>query len=118
NQTERLFLQKVLTHLKARTDRDFSRYKQSTILRRIYRRMQLNYLEDISSYMEKLREHPDEARALADDFLITVTNFFRDSEVFEKLEREIIPRMFEGKSAGDTLRLWSVGCATGEEAYS
>ncbi len=118
DRAENLFLQKVFAHVRARTDRDFSRYKQSTVLRRIARRMQLNYLTDQQSYLERLRENPDEARALADDLLITVTTFFRDPDVFEKLEQEIIPKLFEGKTPSDKVRVWSVGCATGEEAYS
>ena len=118
NHHERAALQKVFAQLRTRTDRDFSRYKRSTILRRIARRMQLNYVEDINKYLDKLREQPDETRALADDLLVTVTSFFRDPEVFEKLEREVIPRMFSNKSSQDTLRVWSAGCATGEEAYS
>jgi two-component system, chemotaxis family, CheB/CheR fusion protein len=116
--SEKVLLPKVLAILKARTERDFSRYKAVTLLRRIARRMQLNYIDDFERYVENLREHPEEARALADDLLITVTSFFRDPEVFKKLERDIVPKMFEGKSASDTLRIWSVGCATGEEAYS
>lgn len=115
---EPAILQKIFAQLRARTDRDFSRYKRSTILRRISRRMQLNYLEDMQSYLERLREEPDEVRALADDFLITVTSFFRDTEVFDKLETDVIPRLFDHKRTADTVRVWSVGCATGEEAYS
>ncbi|GAA3749153.1 chemotaxis protein CheB [Terriglobus aquaticus] len=115
---ERLLLPKVLAILKARTDRDFSRYKPATILRRIARRMQLNYIEDFNEYLNMLRDRSDEAHALADDLLITVTSFFRDPEVFEKLQRDIIPRLFEGKSSNSSVRAWSVGCATGEEAYS
>ena len=115
---QRILLQKVFAQLRARMDRDFSRYKSSTILRRIARRMQLHYVEDLPAYIEKLREHPEEARALADDLLITVTNFFRDPHVFEKLEKDVIPRLFAGKKAEDFVRVWSVGCATGEEAYS
>lgn len=115
---ERMQLQKVFTQLRARTDRDFSRYKRSTVLRRIARRMQLNYTEDLPSYLEKLRERPEEVRALADDLLITVTSFFRDPEVFERLEKEDIPRLFAKKNDDGTIRVWSVGCATGEEAYS
>ncbi|HWF08532.1 MAG TPA: CheR family methyltransferase, partial [Bryobacteraceae bacterium] len=118
DQSERQHLQRIFAVLRARTDRDFSRYKSSTILRRIARRMQLSYMEDLPQYIEKLREQPEEARALADDFLITVTNFFRDSEVFDKLRTEVIPRIFDAKREGDTVRVWSVGCATGEEAYS
>lgn len=115
---DRILLQKVFAQLRARTDRDFSRYKRSTVLRRISRRMQLNYLEDLSKYIERLRDHPEEVRALADDLLITVTHFFRDAEVFAKLQTEELPRLFGRKAPSDNIRLWSVGCATGEEAYS
>lgn len=115
---EQSSLQKIFTHLQARTDRDFSRYKQATILRRISRRMQLNYIEDLPTYVEKLRSDPDEVKALADDCLITVTNFFRDAEVFARLEREVVPHLFSNKGPTETIRVWSVGCATGEEAYS
>ena len=117
-QRERVLLPRVVAVLKARTERDFSRYKPATILRRIARRMQLNYIEDFELYLEKLREHPEEARALADDLLITVTSFFRDPDVFQKLEKEVVPQLFQAKGPEDTLRVWSVGCATGEEAYS
>lgn len=116
--TEHVLLPKILTILKTRTDRDFSRYKTATILRRISRRMQLNYVEDFNRYIDRLREHPEETTALADDLLITVTSFFRDPEVFERLEREIVAKLFEDKTPQDTLRIWSVGCASGEEAYS
>ncbi|MBV8864840.1 MAG: hypothetical protein JO210_05510, partial [Acidobacteriaceae bacterium] len=109
---------KILGILRARTDRDFTQYRRSTLVRRITRRMQLNHLEDIGSYVVRLREHPEEARALADDLLINVTSFFRDPEVFETLSSRIFPGLFENKSAGDSVRVWSVGCATGEEAYS
>lgn len=115
---ERTLLPKVIAILKARTERDFSRYKSATLLRRIGRRMQLNYIEDFNRYLDRLREQPNEAAALADDLLITVTSFFRDPEVFNKLEREVVPQLFDGKGPDDTLRVWSVGCATGEEAYS
>lgn len=115
---DRMLLQKILAILKTRTDRDFSRYKPATMLRRIAKRMQLNYIEDANHYIERLRENPEEARALADDLLITVTSFFRDPEVFKKLEEQVVPDLFEGKDTEDSVRVWSVGCATGEEAYS
>lgn len=111
-------LPKVLGILRARTERDFTRYKRATINRRIARRMQLNYLENFEDYLTRVRENPEEAKALADDLLITVTSFFRDPEVFEVLEKQIIPQLFEHKSSTDAVRVWSVGCATGEEAYS
>ncbi len=115
---ETFILHKVITQLRARTDRDFSRYKPATMLRRIARRMQLNYIPDPHAYVDKLHHDPDEVRALADDLLITVTSFFRDPEVFEYLSKNTLPRLFENKRAEDKIRVWSVGCATGEEAYS
>ena len=117
-QDDRILLQKVFAQLRARTDRDFSRYKRSTVLRRVARRMQLNNEEDLQNYLERLRERPEEVHALADDLLITVTNFFRDPEVFSGLERVVVPRLFDKKGPQDSVRAWSVGCATGEEAYS
>lgn len=111
-------LQKIFAQIRARTGRDFSSYKPSTIMRRIRRRMQLAYIEELQAYLDMLREQPEEVKALADDLLITVTNFFRDAKVFAKLEKEVIPQLFEDKGAEDIIRVWSVGCATGEEAYS
>lgn len=115
---ERSLLHKIFTLIQARTGRDYSSYKRSTSIRRVSRRMQLNCLDSLPVYLERLRERPDEVRALADDLLITVTNFFRDAEVFHTLEKEVIPKLFEGKGEGEGVRVWSVGCATGEEAYS
>lgn len=114
----RLVLQKVFALLRARTGRELNRYKPSTIMRRIARRMQLHQLIELPDYLELLRHQPEEVRALADDLLITVTNFFRDVDVYEKLEREVIPKLLADRAAGDEVRVWSVGCATGEEAYS
>ncbi len=114
----RHFLQQIFSQVQARTGRDFSHYKRSTIMRRIRRRMQLHSIEGKEQYVELLRENPQEAAALADEFLITVSNFFRDPAVFERIEKHIIPRLFDGKQADDAVRAWTVGCATGEEAYS
>ncbi len=115
---ERQLLQKVFAQIRARTGRDFSHYKRSTILRRIARRMQIRHVEELADYLDLLRSEASEVRALADDLLITVTSFFRDRDVFERLEQKVIPHMFEGREPNDTVRVWSVGCATGEEAYS
>lgn len=108
----------ILALVRAQTGHDFSRYKRSTIMRRIRRRMQMNHLEELEDYLDYLHRVPDEGKSLFDDLLITVTNFFRDTETFEKLEEEIIPPLFEGKTGKDRVRVWSVGCATDEEAYS
>ena len=111
-------LQKVLTQVRARTGRDFSRYKRSTVMRRIRRRMQLRYIEELEAYLVFLRQSPDEVRALADDLLITVTSFFRDPAVFEHIEREVVPQLLANRGPNDDVRVWCVGCATGEEVYS
>nr|WKN35413.1 chemotaxis protein CheB [Tunicatimonas sp. TK19036] len=111
-------LQKIFAQVHTRTGRDFSRYKRSTILRRIQRRMQLHQHVELEDYLTLLRTHPEEVQALSDELLITVTNFFRDPQVFEHLEKEVIPALFTDKTSDDSVRVWSVGCATGEEAYS
>jgi two-component system CheB/CheR fusion protein len=114
----RQLLQSVFAQIRARTGRDFSHYKRSTLLRRITRRMQFHHLQEPGAYLELLRKKPEEAQALSDDLLITVTSFFRDTDVFEALERDVIPRLFDNRGNDDVVRVWSVGCATGEEAYS
>lgn len=115
---ENALLTKIFAQLRVRTDRDFTRYKRSTILRRVAKRMQLNYVESLADYIELLRHRPEEVRLLADDLLITVTHFFRDSPVFERLEKVELPLLFNRARPSEQIRVWSVGCATGEEAYS
>ena len=114
----RLLIQKVYAQVRARTGRDFTNYKLSTIMRRLQRRMQMVQIEQLDDYLEYLRQNPDEVHSLADDFLVNVTNFFRDTHVFEHLEKEIIPNLFKDRDPSEQVRVWSVGCATGEEAYS
>jgi two-component system CheB/CheR fusion protein len=110
-------LRDVLVFLRTRTGRDFSYYKRATILRRIARRMQVNGVDNLPAYLIFLRTHPGEAGALLQDLLISVTNFFRDREVFEKLA-QYVPELFAGKTQSDSVRVWVPACATGEEAYS
>jgi two-component system CheB/CheR fusion protein len=115
---EQDLLRTVFTLLRTRTRRDFTRYKQATILRRITRRMKMVQVEDLESYVAMLQGHPEEVIALAEDFLVTVTSFFRDPDVFDALASNVLPSLFEGRAPHETIRVWSVGCATGEEAYS
>src|SRR4051812_26540918 len=93
------------------------RITNATILRRIARRMQVNSIETIPRYLDFIRTHSAEGRALLQDLLIGVTHFFRDRDSFAALESHI-PQLFAGKKADDEVRVWVVGCATGEEAYS
>lgn len=111
-------LARIATILRNRTGHDFHGYKRNTFLRRVQRRIQVTQTEAIDAYLDYLQQVPDEAQALFNDLLIGVTHFFRDTKEFEFLEREVIPQLFQGKAAGDQLRVWILGCATGEEAYS
>jgi len=111
-------LRRVIAHLRVRTGHDFSKYKRSTVLRRIARRMQVNRADDLQQYYDVMRDHADEAQALLGDLLISVTTFFRDGEAFEKIAKEVIPDLFKDQAADETIRVWVSGCATGEEAYS
>ncbi|MGH6671307.1 MAG: chemotaxis protein CheB [Xanthobacteraceae bacterium] len=111
-------LRRILSHLRVRTGHDFSKYKRSTVLRRIARRMQVTRAGDLNEYYEAMRENAEEAQALLGDLLISVTTFFRDGEAFGKIAKDAIPDLFKQKKPNDTIRIWVSGCATGEEAYS
>lgn len=111
-------LREIFTQLRVRTSHDFANYKRATILRRIERRMSVRSLLSLTTYAQYLRETPEEAHALLKDLLISVTNFFRDKGAFEILEKQVIPRIMEGKTNEHNIRIWVAGCATGEEAYS
>ncbi|MGB3224067.1 MAG: chemotaxis protein CheB, partial [Desulforhopalus sp.] len=100
------------------TGNDFSSYKISTILRRIERRMAVNNSSELDNYIDLLKEHSGESRALFKEFLIGVTRFFRDSKAFEVLKQRIIPELVDNCEEDEPIRIWLVGCATGEEAYS
>lgn len=111
-------VQKIFIVLHNDTGHDFSQYKPSTILRRIRRRMAVCQIESIHAYVSHLQKKPSEVQALFNDLLIGVTSFFRDPEAFRMLEEKVIPKIFADKPANGTVRIWSAGCATGEEAYS
>jgi two-component system, chemotaxis family, CheB/CheR fusion protein len=108
----------ILSQVRELTGHDFRPYKRSTLLRRLERRMQLCRLSTLADYLHYLYQNPQETHQLRKDFLITVTNFFRDAASFRALEQLVIPTLFEGKQQKDQVRVWSPGCATGEEVYS
>lgn len=111
-------LARIADILRNKTGNDFHGYKQNTFLRRVQRRMQVVQVADIAAYVDFLRTDKDEAQHLFTDLLIGVTEFFRDKREFEVLETEVIPKLFEDKQNGQQVRIWVLGCATGEEAYS
>ena len=108
----------VYAVLRNRIGHDFSGYKSRTFNRRVYRRMQVLQIDSLDTYLDRLGRDQNEAVALFRDLLINVTSFFRDPAAFEALERTVIPRLFEGRGAQDTVRIWIPGCSTGEEVYS
>lgn len=108
----------ILTVLRVCRGVDFTNYKQSTLKRRINRRMALNKVERPIDYLNFLREKKSEQDALYNDMLISVTQFFRDPPSFELLCNTLLPALMNKKRDGDPLRIWIAGCATGEEAYS
>lgn len=98
---------------------DFRPYKTSTILRRIVRRMTITRNRTLQGYAEYLKTRPEEVSELVRAFLINVTQFFRDPDVFDYLKNEILPKLLaQARTHDRVLRLWSAGCATGEEPYS
>jgi two-component system CheB/CheR fusion protein len=111
-------LEKVVILLRAQTGHDFSLYKNTTIYRRIERRMGLHQIDKIANYVRYLRENSQEVELLFRELLIGVTNFFRDPQAWEQLKREVIPALLAETDAGQTLRAWIPACSTGEEAYS
>lgn len=115
-------LHDILIQLRNGTGHDFKHYKRATVLRRIERRMQVTAQPDLRAYFLYLLNSPEETKALLADMLIGVTNFFRDREAFEALERDVVPQLVSAAISAqpekEEIRVWSAGCSTGEEVYS
>ncbi|MBV9577462.1 MAG: PAS domain-containing protein [Chloroflexi bacterium] len=112
-------LRGVLEQLRTRSGIDFASYKEPTIRRRLQRCMLDTHNEKLEDYVRYLRRNPEEYDRLANSFLIKVTDFFRDADLFNYLRDQLMPTLIdEARAHGKELRLWSAGCATGEEAYS
>jgi len=114
----RNYVQKILVLIRTSTGHNFSNYKQTTIRRRIERRMAVHQLDSIEKYDTYLNRTPSEIEILFKDLLIGVTNFFRDPKAFEVLKTKVVPELIKNKKPEIPLRVWVAGCATGEEAYS
>lgn len=108
----------VFALLRSATGVDFSRYKLTTLARRMQRRMLLYKLERLEDYAQYLQDNPAEVKALYEEILIHVTSFFRDPEVFQQLKAQVFPTISQNKSAESPIRIWVAGCSTGEEVYS
>jgi two-component system CheB/CheR fusion protein len=112
------FLQKVLMLVRANTKHDFSHYKQTTIRRRIGRRMAVHKIQDIADYFRFLQQNPAEIHTLFKDLVICVTSFFRDAEAFKALEAKVVQEILNNKKPDQDIRVWVAGCGSGEEALS
>ncbi len=108
----------IISQIHKVTGHDFSNYKRSTLERRIHRRRQLYQLRDMAAYLKLLREDSDEVQTLFDEILIGVTEFFRDEEAFEALQKEVISKLLDDKDPDTPLRIWVPACSTGEEVYT
>src|SRR5437667_2815961 len=113
-------LGRIFLSLKKQMGVDFSAYKESTLIRRIQRRMALHRIDSLKRYALFLRDNKKEIEALFDDLLINVTRFFRDESVFRALKKRFLPALLKKKNKDRQrdLRVWVPGCATGEEVYS
>ncbi len=112
------FLEPIVRLLQHHTRHDFSLYKPSTLQRRIERRMAVHGLTELSAYTEYLKANKQEVLLLFRELLIGVTEFFRDSEVWDFLAESALPRLMSERQSGEKLRAWVAGCSTGEEAYT
>ncbi len=109
---------KILGILRKRMHLDFTLYKPSTLHRRVHRRMALTKKATLADYVKFLVERPGEVETLYQDLLITVTSFFRDPAAYVALKSKVFPRITRRLSPDDPIRMWVVGCSTGQEAYS
>ncbi|HTD33024.1 MAG TPA: CheR family methyltransferase [Candidatus Elarobacter sp.] len=116
---QRRMLHVLLGEVRQRAGIDFREYKLPTVMRRVFRLMNGGGFGSLAEYLGYLRRHPDGYARLVRTLLINVTEFFRDPQLFEYLRDDVMPQLIEHASRnGNELRLWSAGCATGEEAYS
>lgn len=110
--------EELLSYLHRTRGFDFSGYKPTSLQRRIRKRMETAGLENYDQYTDYLEVHPDEFVQLFNTILINVTDFFRDAPAWDYLAKEVIPRIVAAKQPADPIRIWSAGCASGEEAYT
>lgn len=118
NRDEEKAMTLIIDYLREKLPFDFSDYKMTTILRRTKRRAVALNIYDLKKYLDVLKNSPEEVQALAKDFLISVTSFFRDTEAYKEISKTVFPQILESLAPNDEIKIWVAGCATGEEAYS
>lgn len=115
---ETLTLRNIIALLRTHAGVDFRGYKEGMLMRRTKRRMALRGFENLEAYFSYLQNTPKEIRALGEDLLINVTEFFREPQAWQILEEDVLSRIIDNHEPGEPIRAWVAGCATGEEAYS
>jgi len=118
NADQDLKFEALLDYVKRSRGFDFAAYKRASLMRRVLRRMQMVGVQDYADYMDYLEVHADEFAQLFNTILINVTAFFRDEAAWDYLAQDILPKILSGKPGGEAIRVWSAGCASGEEAYT
>jgi two-component system CheB/CheR fusion protein len=111
-------LENLLQYIKSNRGFDFSGYKRASLSRRIRKRMQTIHVENYSEYLDYLEVHPNEFVELFNTVLINVTSFFREPKAWEYIANEIIPQIVNFERLNKPIRIWSAGCASGEETYT
>jgi two-component system CheB/CheR fusion protein len=111
-------LERLLEYLKSSRAFDFTGYKRASLARRIGKRMQSVKVAGYGDYIDYLEVHPEEFATLFDVILINVTSFFRDDAAWTYLREEVLPELLQSKPPRSPIRVWSAGCASGEEAYT
>jgi two-component system CheB/CheR fusion protein len=115
---DNVHFEQLLDYLRRGRGFDFTGYKRTSLMRRVDKRMHAVDVASYNSYTDYLEVHPEEFGHLFDTILINVTAFFRDASAWDEIATKVIPRIVEGKRPGDPIRIWSAGCASGEEAYT
>lgn len=111
-------LEALLDYLKHSRDCDLTGYKRSSLIRRLEHRMRCININNYQSYQQYLHSQPEELPALLNDVQIKVTSFFRDDDAWDYLATEIIPAIIANRQPDQPIRVWSAGCAAGQEIYS
>lgn len=115
---DELVFETLLDFLRQARGFDFTGYKRSSLKRRLRKQMQSHQIDNFGDYLDYLQVHPEEFVLLLNTVLINVTGFFRDTTTWDYLQSQIFPRLLSDKSENTPIRVWSAGCASGEEAYT
>jgi len=118
NISEEQIITAILNQILYRSQLNFNEYKRPTILRRIQRRMVVNNIKNLKGYLDYIGKNPEETDILYKEFLIPVTKFYRDPEAWNYLNKEVVPDIVSKANTNETIKVWCVGCCTGEEVYS